>query len=161
MASRNLVELLRRLVRANVECVLVGGMAGVIRGAPIVTADVDVVHKREAENVKRLVQVLQEIKATYRHDERHLCPTESHLMGPGHQLLITQLGPIDLLGALNDETYVELVQYASAMDIGDGLSLQVIELAKLIDLKRNAGRPKDIGVLPVLEATLKLAHKRS
>jgi hypothetical protein len=68
-------------------------MAGIIRGAPIVTADVDVVHKREAENVQRLVLVLHEINATYRHDGCHLYATESHLMGPGHQLLITQLGP--------------------------------------------------------------------
>jgi hypothetical protein len=45
MASRNLVELLRCLVRGNVECILVGGMAGVMRGAPVVTADVDVVHR--------------------------------------------------------------------------------------------------------------------
>jgi len=41
MASRNLAELLRCLVKGNVECILVGGMAGVMRGAPVVTVDVD------------------------------------------------------------------------------------------------------------------------
>ena len=105
MASRNLAELLRCLVKGNVECILVGGMAGVMRGAPVVTADVDIVHRRETDNVKRLVRVLEELQAVYRHDDRRLRPTESHLMGPGHQLLLTRLGPLDALGALDNESY--------------------------------------------------------
>jgi hypothetical protein len=159
MASRNLAELLRCLVKGNVECILVGGMAGVMRGAPVVTADVDIVHRREPDNVKRLVRVLEELQAVYRHDDRRLRPTESHLMGPGHQLLITRLGPLDALGALDNETYVELVGHASPLELGEGLSILVLELLKLIELKYNAGRPKDLAVLPVLEATLELTRK--
>ncbi len=160
MASRNLAELLRCLVRGNVECILVGGMAGVMRGAPVVTADVDIVHRREPDNVERLVRVLEELQAVYRHDDRHLRPTESHLMGPGHQLLVTRFGPLDALGALDHETYAELASHASTMELGEGLSILVLELPKLIELKRNAGRPKDLAVLPVLEATLELTRKR-
>jgi len=159
MASRNLAELLRCLVRGNVECILVGGMAGVMRGAPVVTADIDIVHRREPDNVKRLVQILTELQAVYRHDDRGLRPTESHLMGPGHQLLVTRLGPLDALGALDSETYAELVSQSSPMELGEGLSILVLELSKLIELKRNAGRPKDLAVLPVLEATLELTRK--
>jgi len=159
MASRNLAELLRCLVKGNVECILVGGMAGVMRGAPVVTADVDIVHRRETDNVKRLVRVLEELQAVYRHDDRRLRPTESHLMGPGHQLLSTRLGPLDALGALDGETYAELVGHSSPLELGEGLSILVLELSKLIELKRNAGRPKDLAVLPVLEATLELTRK--
>jgi hypothetical protein len=46
------------------------------------------------------------------------------------------------------------------MELGEGLSILVLELPKLIELKRNAGRPKDLAVLPVLEATLELTRKR-
>ncbi len=159
MASRNLAELLRCLVRGNVDCILVGGMAGVMRGAPVVTTDVDIVHRREPDNVKRLVGVLDELQAVYRHDDRRLRPTESHLKGPGHQLLVTRLGPLDALGALDNETYAELVGQSSPMELGEGLSILVLELPKLIELKRNAGRPKDLAVLPVLEATLELTRK--
>jgi hypothetical protein len=159
MASRNLAELLRCLVRGKVECILVGGMAGVMRGAPVVTADVDIVHRRELDNVKRMVRVLVELRAVYRHDDRRLQPTESHLMGPGHQLLVTRLGPLDALGALDNETYAELLDQSSPMELGEGFSILVLELPKLIELKRNAGRPKDLAMLPVLEATLELTRK--
>jgi hypothetical protein len=159
MASRNLVELLRCLVRGNVECILVGGMAGVMRGAPVVTSDVDIVHRRDPDNVNRLVRVFEELQAVYRHDSRRLRPTESHLMGPGHQLLVTRFGPLDALGALDNETYAELVGQSSPMELGEGLTIPVLELSKLIELKRNAGRPKDLAVLPVLEATLELTRK--
>ena len=160
MASRNLAELLRCLVRGKVDFILVGGMAGVMRGAPVVTADVDVVHRREPDNVQRFLQVLGELQAVYRHDDRRLRPTESHLMGPGHQLLSTNLGPLDALGAIGGETYAELVRHSSTMDIGEGLAMLVLELPKLIELKRRAGRPKDLAVMPVLEATLDLTRKR-
>jgi len=110
-------------------------------------------------NVKRLVRVLQELDAVYRHDDRRLRPTESHLMGPEHQLLLTCLGPLDALGALDDETYTELVGHASPLQLGEGLSILVLELSKLIELKRSAGRPKELAVLPVLEATLELTRK--
>jgi hypothetical protein len=36
----------------------------------------------------------------------------------------------------------------------DGLEVRVLDLAALIEVKRRAGRPKDLALLPVLEATL-------
>jgi len=40
----SLLTLLRELSRRNVEYIVVGGMAGVLHGAPVVTADLDIVH---------------------------------------------------------------------------------------------------------------------
>jgi len=160
MASRNLVELLRCLVRSNVECIVVGGMAGVMRGSPVMTVDVDIVHNRHIDNVQRLVHVLDELQAVCRHNDRQPRPTESQLMGPGHQLLITQFGPLDVLGALDEQTYADLLSHSSSMELGEGLTILVLELPKLIDMKRNSGRPKDLAVLPVLEATLEMTRAR-
>jgi hypothetical protein len=42
----------------------------------------------------------------------------------------------------------------------DGLEINVLRLDKLIELKRALGRPKDLAVLPVLEATLKERQSR-
>jgi hypothetical protein len=48
--AADLTTLLERLVAAEVEVVLVGGLAAVVQGAPITTFDVDVVHRRTEEN---------------------------------------------------------------------------------------------------------------
>jgi hypothetical protein len=36
----------------------------------------------------------------------------------------------------------------------DGGEIRVLDLPALIEVKRRAGRPKDLALLPVLEATL-------
>ena len=155
-------ELLRRLAANDVEFIVVGMMAGVLRGAPLLTADLDLVHRRSAENVSRLLAVLTELDATYRHDPRRLRPAESHLMSPGHQLLATTYGDLDCLGTVGDgQSYEDLLGRAPALEIGDGLVARVIDLPTLIELKEKAGRPKDLAALPVLRATLAETLRRS
>jgi hypothetical protein len=56
---------------------------------------------RFVENL-RVLLALKEIDAVYRGDPRRLTPTESHLMGPGHQLLSTANGDLDCIGAVDD-----------------------------------------------------------
>jgi len=155
-------ELLHRLAANDVEFIVVGMMAGVLRGAPLLTADLDLVHRRSAENVSRLLAVLTELDATYRHDPRRLRPAESHLMSPGHQLLATTYGDLDCLGTVGDgQSYEDLLGRAPALEIGDGLVARVIDLPTLIELKEKAGRPKDLAALPVLRATLAETLRRS
>jgi hypothetical protein len=148
-------EVLRRLAASEVEFVVVGMMAGVLRGAPVLTADLDLVHRRTVENVSRLLKVLSELDAVYRHDPRRLRPGESHLMSPGHQLLVTTHGDLDCLGTVGEgRTYEDLLSHAPELSLGEGLSVHVIDLPTLIELKEKAGRPKDLAALPVLRATL-------
>jgi hypothetical protein len=76
-------------------------------------------------------------------------------MGPGHQLLETSLGDLDCLGSIDgDKTYEDILDSTVRMDLGQGLSIRVLSLPTLIEIKRRAGRPKDLAALPVLEATL-------
>jgi hypothetical protein len=155
-------EVLRRLAGNDVEFIVVGLMAGVLRGAPVMTADLDIVHRRSAVNVSRLLQVLAGLDAVYRHDPRRLRPAESHLMSPGHQLLVTTHGDLDCRGAIGEgRSYEDLLERAPELDLGDGLSMRVIDLPTLIELKEQAGRPKDLAVLPVLRATLAESLRRS
>jgi len=154
-------EVLRRLAANDVEFIVVGMMAGVLRGAPLLTADLDVVHRRSADNVARLLQVLAGLDAIYRHDPRRLRPGESHLMSPGHQLLATTHGDLDCLGTVGDgQGYEDLLERAPELDLGDGMSVRVIDLPTLIELKEKAGRPKDLAALPVLRATLSETLRR-
>ncbi len=154
------LELLRRLAAGRVELIVVGMAAGVLRGAPVTTADLDIVHRRHPENVARLLLVLRELDAIYRHDARRLRPAESHLVSAGHQLLVTTFGDLDCLGTVGDGlAFEDLLDKAPEMDLGDGLAVHVIDLPTLIELKEKAGRPKGLAVLPVLRATLAEAQR--
>jgi len=154
MQSARFAEILRRLAENDVEAIVVGLLAGVLQGAPVTTGDVDVVHRRTKENVARLLRVLADVDATYRHDPRGIRPGESHLLGPGHQLLETRFGDLDCLGTIDDgKSYDDLLQQSVLVELGTGLSIRVLELSALIEVKRRAGRAKDLAVLPLLEAT--------
>jgi hypothetical protein len=155
MKSARFGETLRVLARHEVEFVVVGMAAGVLQGVPLTTLDVDVVHRRTAENVGRLLLALAELHAVYRGDPRNLSPTESHLMGPGHQLLTTVFGDLDCLGSVDSgKSYEDLVTFSKELVLGENATVRVLELSMLIEVKRRAGRPKDLAVLPFLEATL-------
>jgi hypothetical protein len=162
MRTADPVEILRRLAAGRVELIVVGMAAGVLRGAPVTTVDLDIVHRRQPENVARLLRVLGDLDATYRHDPRRLRPAESHLASPGHQILTTTHGDLDCLGTVGDgRSYEDLLVRAPEMDLGGGLVVHVIDLPTLIELKERAGRPKDLAVLPVLRATLAETLRRS
>jgi len=155
------VELLRLLARNDVELIVVGVVAAVMQGAPVTTYDIDLVHRRTPENVSRLLRVLQEVDAVYRGDPRNLTPTAEHLLGTGHQLMESRLGDVDCLGAIDDGAgFDELLAHSVTLDLGEGLSCRVLALSKLIEIKRRAGRPKDVAALPVLEATLDELRKK-
>ena len=83
-------------------------------------------------------------------------------MSAGQQLLATRLGDLDCLGTVGDGlSYEELVERAPELELEEGLVVRVVDLPTLIQLKEQAGRPKDLAVLPVLRATLREAQRRS
>jgi len=46
------------------------------------------------------------------------------------------------------------------MDLAEGVTVRVLGLEPLIEIKRRMGRPKDVAVVPLLEATLDERKKR-
>ena len=79
------LQILRVLVRHNVEFVIVGGVAAVLQGVPVTTADLDIVHRRSEANVARLLAALDVLAAHSRLDSRKLRPGTTHLLSAGHQ----------------------------------------------------------------------------
>ena len=155
MPRARFAEILRLLAENEVEFVVVGMTAGVLQGAPVTTVDLDVVHRRSRENVARLLRVLSQLDAVYRHDPRRLRPQESHLVGPGHQLLATTHGDLDCRGEIGEGIgYEELLRRTVEMKLSSGETVRVLSLSALIEAKERAGRPKDLAALPVLRATL-------
>jgi len=153
----SLTTLLARLAASGADFVLVGGLAAVAQGAPLTTVDVDVVHRREEGNVDRLLAFLDSIDARYRGRPagQVIRPTREALLGRGHQLLMTSLGPLDLLGAIEGGLgYDDLLPDSIAIDV-EGQRVQVVQLTTLADLKRGASSPKDRLVLAILEETIR------
>lgn len=161
MPRARFAEILRLLADNDVEFVVVGMTAGILHGAPVTTVDLDLVHQRSPGNVERLLRVLADLDATYRHDPRGLRPGESHLTGPGHSLLKTRLGDLDCLGTIDqDRRYEDLLPLTVELEIGEGRKVRVLTLAALIEAKERSGRPKDLAALPVLRATLDEIERR-
>ncbi len=87
-----------------------------------------------------------------------MTPTAEALAGHGHQNLQTNHGPLDLLCQLDDLGYDELLPRTILVEDG-ALSLRVLDLPTLIEVKTRAARPKDKIALPLLLATLD-EHRR-
>jgi len=136
----------------GVEYIVVGGVCAVLHGAPIATFDLDVVHSRAEQNVRRLLDALGELDARYRlQPERRLKPAESHIAGSGHNLLMTRFGPLDVLGMIGSgRAYEELLPHTVEMEIGDGLKVRLLDLETLIRTKEEVVGEKDRAVLPLL-----------
>ncbi|MGH9520793.1 MAG: hypothetical protein ACRD2D_14130 [Terriglobales bacterium] len=156
-----LLRLLRCLQEGGVEFILVGGLSGVLNGAPIHTEDVDIVPRREASNLERLLSVLSGLDAHYRADPtRRLRPTAAHLASAGHQNLTTQLGWLDVLGTVgNDLAYPDLVPHSHRLEIAFDLAIQVLDLETYVKIKEALGTEKDRAQLPVLRRTLAERNK--
>lgn len=71
------LEILRVLSKHNVDFIIVGGVCGVLHGAPVTTFDLDLVHSRAPENLARLMTALEELGAFYRgRGEQRLRPSQ-------------------------------------------------------------------------------------
>ncbi len=154
-------DLLGALLDAKVEFVLIGGLAGTVHGATRATYDVDVVYRRTPESIQRLVNALA----------NHAPYLRVALPGLPFRLdidtircglnftLTTDLGPIDLLGEVaGGGTYEELLPYTESVEFIES-SIRCVTLPMLIQLKRAAGRPKDLEVIAELEALLEARNK--
>lgn len=68
--------------------------------------------------------------------------------------LTTTLGPIDLLGEIaGGGGYGDLLPYSETIDVF-GVTCLCLALPRLIEVKRAAGRPKDLEAIAELEAIL-------
>ncbi len=153
--------IVRALVQHEVDFIVVGGVCAVLQGVPLATFDMDLVHSREPDNLSRLLAALQSLGAYYRgQGDRRIKPTIPHLASPGHQLLMTNAGPLDVFGTITgDLTYEDLLPNTSRFEVVDGLWVTALNLETLIETKEAAGRDKDKFALPVLRRTLEERNK--
>jgi hypothetical protein len=147
------------LIAYKVRFLVVGGVGAVLQGAPIATFDLDIVHARSKVNCARLAKALEAIGARYRGHPKIIRPTSDLLRSPGHHLLLTVHGPLDVLGTIgHGRGYSELSKSSICLKLQSGPSVRVLRLSKLIETKQETARDKDRAILSILRQTL--AEKR-
>jgi len=152
----NFLTLLKTLAAHHVDFIVVGGVSGVMQGAPLSTYDVDIVHARDPDNLDRLVPALREMNAYYReHPNRRPRPEAKLLAGPGHHLLATDHGSLDLLGEIvGGRVYDDLVPHTVELPMDSERRIRVLSLPTLLLLKEELGREKDRAVIAILKRTI-------
>lgn len=161
-AGTDLSAILEGLMKSGINFILVGGLAAVVQGAPFTTMDVDILHDRSPENVSKLFIFIESICAIHRRpDDKVIAPVKEDLAGTGHVLLSTRLGPLDILGVIEEgQTYEDLLSHTVEIDFR-GYKIRVLDLGMLIELKLRSKDPKDQQRLPVLQETLRQLGKRN
>lgn len=147
-------KILECLNAHHVEYIVVGGVGATLQGSTLLTFDLDVVAARTPENVQRLESALRDLDAYYReHEDWKPTPEAVSLLGPGHHLLRTRYGSLDVLGKITGgRDYFELLPDTEEVSVNDELTVRVVTLEMLIRLKEEMGRDKDRAALPILKA---------
>lgn len=146
-------QLLRLLTDNEVEFIIVGGAAATAHGSARLTFDLDIVYKRSKENIARLVNALRPLGPYLRGAPPGLpfdWSVETIEKGLNFTLT-TSLGALDLLGDIvGGGGYAQLSETTIPVEIG-GVQCLCLDLERLIQVKRAAGRPKDLEVVAELE----------
>ncbi len=157
----DLSAILEGLINAGIEFILVGGLAAVVQGAPVTTIAVDIVHNQSSENITKLLAFLKSIGAFHRRlDDKIIEPKEVDISGMGHATFTTRLGPLDVLGVIEQgKTYENLVEHTAKIEFR-GHTIRVLDFKMLVELKRASKDPGDKQRLPVLEETLRQLEEK-
>lgn len=160
MAEFDPLQILRTLVAHEVRFVLIGGVAARLRGAPLLTEDLDIAPEAADDNLQRLVVALEDLEARLRtvsDPDGVPFPLDATMLAGGESwTLVTRAGDLDLHFAPSGTGgYPDLIRGAAALAVDEeGLTVVVASLEDVIRSKEAAGRDKDRAALPLLRRTL-------
>ncbi len=146
--------LLKILRQAEVELIVVGGVAATIHGSSRLTQDLDIVYRRTPENLRRLADALK-THSPYLRGAPPGLPflwDEETIRRGLNFTLTTDLGDLDLLGEIAGGGVYENLLPDSRPVAAFGIEFSCLLLERLIQVKRAAGRPKDLEAISELEA---------
>jgi len=140
-------EIARLLAECRLEAVLIGNAAAALQGAPVTTLDFDFMFRRTPSNIRKLRLLADSLGG------RILKPfyPASEL----YRLVVEDRGlQLDFMSRLHGIRSFEGVRSrATQVSFGEH-SLLVASLRDIIQSKKALGRPRDVAVLEILEATL-------
>jgi hypothetical protein len=153
-----LEALLGRLARAEVDFVVVGGVAVAFQGYGRATKDLDITYATDATNLQRLGDVLMALNAKLRgiSEDVPFVPDGRTLARTRLLTLDTDEGGLDLLAdPPGAPPYATMRSRADRVDF-DGIVIAVAALDDLLAMKRAAGRPQDLVDIEALEVARRL-----
>jgi hypothetical protein len=146
--------ILRSLVLHDVAFLVLGGIAVYVHGYARLTQDVDILPDPSSPNLQRLAAALADLETTVISGAGQFAPLDlSHpeSLAIGNYFLETKVGALDLVNGPRPDLkrYRELESRAITVAIGDQ-TIRVISKDDLIDMKREAGRAKDLADIAAL-----------
>lgn len=159
----DVASLLKLLTQQHIEFILIGGVAAGAHGSARSTLDLDVVYLRTRQNIERLVASLQPLHPYLRGAPPGLpfhFDAETVQRGLNFTLT-TDLGALDLLGEVTGGgKFEDLLPHCVEMQLF-GVPVRTLGLKRLIEVKRAAGRPRDLDAVAELEALLEERQRSS
>jgi hypothetical protein len=154
-------RLLQRLCDAEIDFVIVGGFAAMLHGSALLTRDLDVCAVLTAANVAKLRDTFRDLNPTHRFTPQRLSFLDNPDTGVSlkNLYLQTELGPIDILGAITGIGDFDQVRAGSIEIELFGRKCRVISVDALIKAKEALGREKDKLAAKELRAILEKGAK--
>lgn len=161
MAEYDSVGILRVLHDHKVSFVVIGGLAARLRGAPLITQDLDVTPATDRANLRVLAEALTDMGARLRTpadpDGVPFPITAEMLAAADSWTLVTRAGDLDPAFTPDGSGgYRDLAASSEALQVSDDppLRVSVASLADVIRSKEAAGRAKDRAAMPLLRQSL-------
>lgn len=158
---QHLSKLISRLVAADVEFVLVGGLAAAIHGSSLTTRDVDVCCRFTEGNLMRIQDAVAGLHPVHRmRPDLPLALTPEQCASLKNLYIKTDIGVIDCLGTvLGVGDFDEVLAHSLPVEMPFG-SIRILDVETLIKAKEAMGRPHDIVTVQQLRA-VKRSHGES
>ena len=143
-SDRPLGAFLKALREEKIRCILIGAMAGIAQGAPLMTVDYDFWVDLPERQYVRLLTIIQHqggtVLARTLYELRDGTQVNAVFQPDGLRSFATEFN-----GARRSRL--------------EGQPVRILPLSRVIASKRAAGRDKDLAALPVLERTLRLSRR--
>jgi len=145
---------LKALCDAQVHFVVIGGAAASAHGSTYLTHDLDICYDRGRDNIERLAEALEPFHPRLRDIQNNVpfCLDAATITSGMNFTLATDVGDIDLFGEVTGIGGYKEVRDLSTTLVLFGFQCPVLSLDGLIQSKRAVARPKDLLVLPEMEA---------
>ena len=145
-------ELLEKLARADVRYVLVGGGAVLLHGHLRVTNDLDILVEASEDNARRLLGAL----AMWGEGAGVALTTEEFSTPQMGSIRVVEDFGLDVFTLMRaraldrDFVYADLAADAQELVLSNGVKVRYASIDRLLDLKANTGRPKDVSDVAIL-----------
>lgn len=152
-------EIFNNLNENGVDYVVVGGVALVLHGAVRLTADLDLMVDLNEDNLKKFVEVMNKLgyrpKVPVKAESFIDSKTRSKWIKEKNMKVFTFYHPaeaVNLVDVLVDEPLsYEKVKGDAVKVISGNISIPIVSIKNLIELKRISGRKQDIADIAALE----------